>query len=84
MRDATWSGTIRDWLPLSWRTGDGQEGDVDREEAEPLTDGDEEQQTADEDRAGDADLACGVVSEVSLLLPVRRSRRVGWSKSHRR
>lgn len=62
-QDATWSGTITDWIPLSWRTW---EGDVNRDETEPLTDGDGERQKAHEDRAGDADLTSIVVSEVSL------------------
>lgn len=65
-RDAIWSGTIKDWIPLSWRTW---EGDVDRDETEPLTNGDGDWQTAHEDRAGDADLASMVVSEVSLAAP---------------
>lgn len=77
-RDATWSGTIRDWLPLGWRTWENQEG---RDETEPLTDGDGERHSAHEDRAG---LASLVVSEVRLSLPVRRSRRVGSSRSRTR
>jgi hypothetical protein len=75
-RDATWSGTITDWLPLGWRTGDGQEGDGDPDETEPLTDGDGERQAAHEDAAGNADLASMVVSEVSLAAPMYAVRAV--------
>ena len=66
-RDATSSGTIRDWLPLVWTAWEDQEEGQD--ETEPLTDGDGERQAAHEDAAGDADSASMVVSEVSLAAP---------------